>query len=116
MLLLWQKNIGIIIQKLYSLYIMKQVKIFSAFDVFTLQYQVNEWLTANRNADVSHTSMSSFGTPDMQGGEGKEKHTFYIVYSNLPSALTEATAILEQALPAVSEMPNMDTDVLPHAN
>ncbi|MDR3681661.1 MAG: hypothetical protein P4L41_16960 [Flavipsychrobacter sp.] len=95
---------------------MKQVKIFSALDVVTLQYQVNEWLSENKNVDIIETNINSFGTPDANGKKSNEKYTFYIIYSTIPHPVAEAAAILEESLPSSTQMPDMNTDILPHAN
>jgi|GEM_PF-3253342 len=94
---------------------MKQVKIFSAFDTDTLQYQVNEWLSANKNIEILESNMNAFPIVEGKGKPEKEKFTFYILFSNLPHPVTEVNAILEQSIPIAAKK-GRDIDIEPQSN
>ncbi len=94
---------------------MKQVKIFSAFDTDTLQYHVNEWLSANRNIEIIESNMTAFPFIDTKAKQEKEKYTLYILYSNLPHPVTEVNAILEQAIPMTGKA-GSSIDIEPQSN
>lgn len=87
---------------------MDKIQFFEGSDIALLQENINNWLSLNKNINITGTNLNSIVKPDLLGNmQSIEKHVFYILYNTGRQRRKKELTEMEEPIPAVKTEINL---------